>query len=275
MVTELFFKEFHSKNAGVFLRVNEYLTRVKSKFQLIEVFRNDDFGKVLLLDGLVMLSERDEHFYHEMLVHPGLSLLDDKMRVLVIGGGDGGTVREILKHNPTEVVLVEIDEHVINVSREHFRSLACAFDDPRVKIVIDDGVEFVRARKDSGFDAVIIDSTDPVGPAKALFSLEFYFNLKEIMNKNSILVTQSESPLYDKNFIVELIRNLKNLFRNVEHYIGPMPLYPAGIWSYTFASDSYSLSSKKKREIKDTKFYLPEMIPTTTKEIQNEISGII
>ncbi|MGB9562032.1 MAG: polyamine aminopropyltransferase, partial [bacterium] len=231
MVTDLIYRELHSPHSGIFLNVKEYLHRSKSKFQQIEVFENETFGKVLILDGVVMLSERDEHYYHEMLVHPALTLLDEGMKVLIIGGGDGGTLRQVLKHNPSSVTIVEIDEDVINVSRKYFPLLASSFDDKRVKTIIGDGVEFVKKKKESGFDAVIVDSTDPVGPAEDLFSPEFYKAITEIISENGVFVTQSESPLFDKKFIVNLIKQLKTLFNNVENYIGPVPLYPAGIWS--------------------------------------------
>jgi spermidine synthase len=156
------------------VRITKSLEKIKSEFQEIEVVDSDAFGKILLIDGIIMVTESDEFCYHEMIAHVPLCVHTKAQKVLVIGGGDGGTVREILKHdNIKEVEVCEIDEKVIEVSKKHFPYLANSFNDPRVQIYCEDGNKFIKAKKNE-YDIIIVDSSDPIGPAEVLFRREFY-----------------------------------------------------------------------------------------------------
>lgn len=252
------FKEYHSSDAGIFFKIDKILLNKRSKFQKIFLFKNKTFGKILTLDGLVMLTEKDEFFYHESLVHPALSLIKNPYKILVIGGGDGKTLYEIFRHKPFEVHLVEIDEEVINVSKRHFR-WGNIFKNRNLKIFIQDGVKFVKNTKNK-YDVIIIDSSDPVGPAKRLYRKDFYLNLKRILKKKGILVLQAESPFYHKKIQRKIYSELSEIFKICKFYISPVPTYPGGIWGYLFCSDFYDpLKAKIKRIPKGIKFYSKEI----------------
>ena len=231
--------EFWDGRSGIAFGVEDVLFSVESDYQQVRVLQTEGFGRLLTLDGLVMLTDRDEFVYHEMISHPALCLLDEPRRVLVVGGGDGGTVREVLRHQSIEHVdLVEIDQMVIDVSREFFPKVAAALDDPRLNIRVEDGAAFVR-ESDAGFyDLVIVDSTDPVGFAEALFGEEFYRDCHRILTDQGILVSQTESP-FDEVFrasIGDANRFLGSLFSEVAQYLAFIPTYPFGMWSFTMAS---------------------------------------
>ncbi len=236
---QLSITEFWDGRSGITFGVDDVLFSADSEYQQVRVLQTDAFGRLLTLDGLVMLTERDEFVYHEMIAHPALCLLDRPRRVLVVGGGDGGTVREILRHDSIEHVdLVEIDQMVVDVSRDFFPSVASALDDPRLNIRVEDGAAFVGDAKDGFYDLVIVDSTDPVGFAEALFGEDFYRDCFRILSDHGILVSQTESP-YDRIFrdsIREANRFLKSVFAEVALYLAHIPTYPLGMWSFTMAS---------------------------------------
>jgi spermidine synthase len=231
------YKEYHSETSGIFFTVRDILHSEETPFQRIDVVRTERFGKVLLLDGLVMLTERDEFVYHEMLTHPALLAHPAPKDVLIVGGGDGGTLREVLKHDVERVTLVEIDRRVCEVSREHFPGLASGFKDSRARILYEDGIRFVRETGES-FDVVLVDSTDPVDHAEKLFGPEFYADVKSRLRPDGALVTQTESPVHHLEFIGKTCRLLSGQFRRVALYLASIPTYPGGVWSFTFASDS-------------------------------------
>jgi spermidine synthase len=230
------YREFHSDSSGIFFKVQETLHSEKSSFQEIKVIRTEHFGKVLLLDDLVMLTERDEFVYHEMLVHPALIVHPEPKDVLIVGGGDGGTLREVLKHDVRGATMVEIDERVCEVCKRFFPELAQSFQDSRAEIWYEDGIQYVK-ETDRTFDVVLVDSTDPVGHAAKLFSSEFYGDVKRCLRPNGVLVAQTESPVYHLEFIGKLYRRLAGFFKEVHIYLAAVPTYPGGLWSFTFASD--------------------------------------
>ena len=236
MVLDVWFTEKHEDKQGISLKVKEILYNGESEFQKIDIIDTEAYGRVLLLDGLVMTTEKDEFFYHEMISHVPLLAHPCPEKVLIIGGGDGGTIREVLKHpSVKEVTLCEIDKAVIDVSREYLPSIACCIDDSRVKIHIEDAVEHIKRKKNS-FDAVLIDSTDPLGPGVGLFTEEFYANVRESLRGNGVMAAQTESPVTcQKEF--KLINSLLNkVFSVVKPYFAPVPTYPGGNWSWTFCS---------------------------------------
>jgi spermidine synthase len=236
LVLDIWFTEKHEDKQGITLKVKKTLYSGVSEFQKIDVIDTEAFGRMLLLDGLVMTTEKDEFYYHEMISHIPLLTHLNPERVLIIGGGDGGTIREVLRHpSVKEIVLCEIDEAVIDVSRDYLPSIACCLDDPKVDIHIEDAVEYIKGQKNA-FDAVLIDSTDPLGPGVGLFTEEFYTNVKESLRENGVMAAQTESPVAcQKEF--KLINALLNkVFSVVKPYFAPVPTYPGGNWSWTFCS---------------------------------------
>ncbi|MGB2782342.1 MAG: polyamine aminopropyltransferase [Atribacterota bacterium] len=221
------------------VRITKSLEKVKSEFQEIEVVESESFGKILLIDGIIMLTDADEFCYHEMITHIPLCVHPKAQKVLVIGGGDGGTVREILKHDSVnEVDVCEIDEKVIEISRRHFPYLANSFNDPKVKVYCEDGNKFIKNHKDE-YDIIIVDSSDPVGPAEVLFRREFYEAMYQALKNNGIVVTQAESFFYHKKIIKSLFSFIKEIYPISEYYYTLVPTYPSGIIGFTFCSRKY------------------------------------
>jgi len=214
------------------------LIKKTSKYQEIIVIENEYYGKALMLDGCWMTSLKDEKYYHECLVHPALSSIDKKSNVLIIGGGDGGTARECVKYSQiSKIDLVEIDEEVIKISKKFLNEIGSeAWNDKRLKIHIDDGVQWVKKTRDKFYDVIFIDCSDPSEFSDLLFSDSFYRECKRILKKNGILATQSESPESFKNIHISILKNLKKIFKVSETLYSFVPIYPSGIWSWTFAS---------------------------------------
>ena len=240
--------------------VEEILYKGKSKFQEIMVIKNPHFGKMLILDEVVQLTERDEFFYHEMLTHIAMYAHPNPKKVIVIGGGDGGVVREVLKHKTVEkVYFVEIDEEVINISKRFFPTVACSIDDPRVEIKIMDGAEFVIKRPRSDIDAVIIDSTDIIGFARSLFTTDFFIAVKNCLTDEGMFVTHTESLHFHKDMVIEIQEILKKVFPLVDLYTAPIATYPGNWWAFAIASKSLSpRKTRRKFDIK-TKYYDEEI----------------
>ncbi|MFI5345467.1 MAG: polyamine aminopropyltransferase [Elusimicrobiota bacterium] len=217
-------------------RLKKKLFKGKSPFQTVEVVETKGHGKLLLIDGMTMVSERDEFVYHEMIAHVPMFLHPRPRRVLVIGGGDGGTVREVLRHKTVErCVLVEIDALVVSASRKYLPLTAGKLSDRRAVVRIEDGVKFVR-ETDERFDVVIVDSTEPFGPAKELFGTAFYKDVKRVLTEDGIVVSQAGSPFYEITTIKNLDRILKPVFPVVDAYLFTNLTYPGGLWAFTFAS---------------------------------------
>ena len=214
------------------------IIRKKSKYQEIIVIENNYYGKALMLDGCWMTSLKDEKYYHECLVHPALSSIDEKSNVLIIGGGDGGTARECLKYSQVETIdLVEIDEEVIKVSKKFLQEIGgAAWNDKRLKIHIKDGVKWVEKTKNNFYDVIFVDCSDPSEFANLLFTDFFYKECKRILTKKGILATQSESPESFKNIHIHILKSLKKIFKSSQTMYSFVPIYPSGIWSWTFAS---------------------------------------
>jgi spermidine synthase len=229
-------REYHSPSTGIFFKVKNFLYRQNSPYQKIEVFKNEYFGNVLFLDGLVQTTERDEFFYHEMLVHPALVAHPEPQDVLIIGGGDGGALKEVLRFPIDYVCLVEIDAQVVEVSKKFFPWLLPCLKDQRSELVIADGRKFIE-ETDKKFDIILVDSSDPVGPSASLHQKRFYKKLKSCLNSNGIVVAQVGSPLFHLGSIKQKNISLKELFEIVRFYVSPVPTYPGGSWCFVFLSD--------------------------------------
>jgi len=215
------------------------LFRKQSEFQHVEIYDTYQFGKMLTCDGAIMCAEKDEHVYHEMISHVPMFTHPNPKRVLVIGGGDGGAVREIVRHDNIEkVTLVEIDEVVLEASKEHLPSLASALNHPKLELIIDDGIKYVSRAGNESFDIVLIDSTDSVGPALGLFNVDFYKQVHRILTSQGIMVAQSESPRFNIPVFKEIFTAHKNVFGqdHVYAYLAFIPTYPTGMWSFSFCS---------------------------------------
>ncbi|MFZ8934249.1 MAG: polyamine aminopropyltransferase [Bacteriovoracaceae bacterium] len=211
----------------------------KSEYQQVDVVETKGYGKMLLNDGLVMVTERDEFVYHDMIAHPALFVHPNPKKVLVIGGGDGGTAREVLRHKGVEkCVMVEIDELVVNACKEFIPQTSCVFDNPRLELIIGDGVEYVANTKEK-FDVILVDSTDPIGPATPLFGVDFYKNINLILNDDGIVISQAESPYYEVEAQTSLLKVLNQVFQNLFIYNFSNLTYPGGLWSFSFATKKY------------------------------------
>ncbi|HSN82765.1 MAG TPA: polyamine aminopropyltransferase [Polyangiales bacterium] len=235
----LWYEETFDDHIRLGLRVKETLFAGQSPYQSVEVLDTARFGRVLVLDNVFMTSEYDEFLYHELLVHPALTTAPRIDRVLVIGGGDGGTVREVLRHpGVRECVMIELDRMVVEVSKEHLPSIGTAWDDPRLEVRFIDGIEYVKESDDEKFDVVLLDGTDPVGPGAVLFDESFYEGCKRMLAPDGVMALQSESPLLMMDIFVETQHKLRRLFSEVHPYMGPVPLYATGTWSWTWCSDT-------------------------------------
>ncbi|MBE6838927.1 MAG: polyamine aminopropyltransferase [Ruminococcus sp.] len=235
---ELWFTEKHTDDAQFSIKVKEQLYSGKSYYQDIAILDTYEFGRILTLDGYIMLTEKDEYIYHEMMVHVPMACNPDIKNVLVIGAGDGGTVRELTRYSTIENIdMVEIDEKVIEVCKEFLPQTACRFDDERVHVSIADGLKYVR-KKENFYDLIIVDSTDPFGPGEGLFTREFYGNCFKALTENGILVNQHESTYYDSyvDMVKRTHRRIGGVFPVSMVYQAHIPTYPSGHWLFGFAS---------------------------------------
>jgi spermidine synthase len=211
----------------------------QSPFQTVEVFDTPGNGKMLTIDRMVMCTEKDEAAYHEMLVHVPMFTKRDVRDVLVIGAGDGGTIRELVRHPQIEkITMVEIDEVVVRASKQFFPTISVALDHPKLNLLIDDGIKFVAAAAAESYDLVIIDSSDPVGPSEGLFSKSFYQDVQRILRPTGAVAIQSESPAFYPGPFQDLNRCLKEVFGAdfVQCYLVFITMYPTGLWSLTYCS---------------------------------------
>lgn len=219
------------------LKVREWLHDEQSEFQRIVVADTEPYGRVLALDGVYQTSERDEHYYHEMIAHPALTSAERIDRVLVIGGGDGGTVREVLRHEGVrEAVMVEIDARVVEVCKQYLPAIGSAFDDPRLELLIDDGVAYVANAPDASFDVVLLDGSDPIGPSEGLFGAEFYAQVARVLAPGGVFALQSESYNVMTDLYLAIQQTLRGAFPSVHPYFGYSPLYGTGMWTWTHCS---------------------------------------
>ena len=210
-----------------------------SAFQRIDVVDTPALGRGLLLDGMWMTAERDERVYHEMLTHPAMTTARDVRDVLVIGGGDGGTVREVLRYQHVQrCVMVEIDGDVVQACKRHLPSIGTAWDDPRLDVRIDDGAAFVAQAGAASFDVILVDGADPIGPAAVLFSEAFFADCKRVLRKGGVLCAQGGSPTVQAAEHVGAIEALRSQFATVAPLYAPVGIYPGGAWSFIWASDA-------------------------------------
>ncbi len=284
---ECWYSEFHTDNVKFSIRVNEQLYSGKSDFQRIDVFESPEFGRFLTLDGFMMLTEKDEFIYHEMLVHVPMSVHPNVKKVLVIGAGDGGVLRELSQYPDIEAIdLVEIDEQVIDVCKKYLPQTACGFQDTRVRIHIADGLKFVRSVENT-YDLIIVDSTDPFGPGEGLFTKEFYGNCYSALREDGVMVNQHESPFYEEDCMAmqRAHKRITESFPISRVYQAHIPTYPSGHWLFGFASKNYHpIRNQRKNDFKKLKiqtkyynenihkgaFYLPNYVEELLRNVEQK-----
>ncbi|GBQ38138.1 polyamine aminopropyltransferase [Komagataeibacter europaeus] len=252
------------------LRVDRMLARKKSAFQDIAVFENVDLGRVLMLDGVVQITERDEFVYQEMLTHVPLLEHGDAKRVLIIGAGDGGVLRRVLEHGTVEkAVMVEIDGDVIALSKEFLPSIAGnAWNDPRAEVIVGDGIEYVTNAADGSFDVIIVDSTDPIGVGEVLFTDSFYKHCARILTANGIIVNQCGVPFMQADELRDTSARRAQFFDHVSAYVAAVPTYVGGFMTLGVAAKGsvpgrqpvdVICARAQKAGIRGTRYWTPEM----------------
>lgn len=250
----LWLTEEQTDNMNLSLRVHETLFRKQTPYQEILIVDTPEYGRTLVLDGAIQLTERDEFCYSEMMAHVPICAHPAPLRVLIVGGGDGAILREVLRHPEVEVcTLIDIDEEVIRASKQYLPNTGCAFDDPRADVRCTDALLFIR-ETDLRFDVAIVDSTDPVDFAAGLFQAPFYTDIKKILNSGGMMVELTESPFADTALMRQAIDQMRAVFPVVRMYWGAVPTYPGGMWTYGVASLA-SDPATPLRETTGTRYY--------------------
>jgi len=260
-LSNFWFHENHTQGYEVKWKINAVIHCEETEYQKLSVVETEEWGRALIMDGALQTTEKDEFIYHEMIVHPGINTHPNPENVLIIGGGDGGTLREVAKYSFVKAVdMVEIDGRVIENSKKYFPSLSCAFDDSRLNLFLEDGVKYVK-NSPQKYDLVIVDSLDPVGPAVQLFSQEFYQDVFNVLNDDGLMVVQSESPIFYQDIFRSINKNIGRVFPNTFVYLAAVPTYVSGPWSFTMGSKIYNplkLDSDRK-QVPGLKYYSNSM----------------
>jgi spermidine synthase len=241
-------------------RIRQKLHEEQTPYQKIEIFETESFGNLMLIDGFVMLTSWDNFLYHEMMSHPVLFTHPAPRKVLIIGGGDCGTLREVLKHPDIELAQqVDIDERVTRLSEQYFPELCESNNDSRAELYFTDGIKWVKDAATDSYDVIIVDSTDPIGPGEVLFTTEFYQNCRRILADDGLLIQQSESPLYHLALLTKMHKTMRAAgFNKTQTFNFPQPVYPSGWWSATMGGNT-DLSAFRQRDVEtkpfDTRYY--------------------
>lgn len=259
----VWFTELQTKDLTIGCAVKKVLHREKTPYQEIEVFDTDVWGRMLVLDNAIQTTIKDEFVYHEMITHVPLNTHPNPKKVLVIGGGDGGAIREIIKHDTIEKAThVEIDKGVIEAAKKYLPEIAVALleDNPRVEVLIEDGIKHIK-EKQNYYDVIIVDSTDPVGPAEGLFAKDFYAAIHRALKEDGIFVAQTESPFYNKDLISKVYKDISSLYPIAKLYAAFVPTYPGGYWTFTMGSKVYDPEEVDINKVRtfETKYYTPEL----------------
>ena len=243
------------------MKIKQTLHVEQTEFQLLEMAETEEWGNMLFLDGMVMTSERDEFVYHEMVAHVPLFTHPDPKKVLVVGGGDGGVIREVLKHPQVEqAVLVDIDGQVIEYSKQYLPSIAGKLEDPRVEVRIGDGFMHI-AESENEYDVILVDSTEPVGPAVNLFTKGFYAGISKALKEDGLFVAQSDNPWFKADLIRQVQKDVREIFPVTRLYTANIPTYPSGLWCFTLGSKKHDPLEVKEERFHDidTKYYTSEL----------------
>ena len=258
---ELWFTEKQTKNFGITAKINKTLHTEQTEFQKLDMVETEEFGNMLILDGMVMTTQKDEFVYHEMVAHVPLFTHPNPENVLVVGGGDGGVIREVLKHpSVKKATLVEIDGKVIEYSKIYLPEIAGKLEDPRVEVKVDDGFMHI-ANSENVYDVIMVDSTEPVGPAVNLFTKGFYAGISKALKEDGIFVAQTDNPWFTPELITQVQRDVREIFPITRLYIANIPTYPSGMWTFTIGSkkhDSLEVEENRFFDI-ETKYYTKEL----------------
>ncbi|GFR35184.1 polyamine aminopropyltransferase [Thermobrachium celere] len=280
MAMDLWLKEMQLEGEGVAMsyKIKETLLRKQTQYQDMAIVDAEVFGRMLILDGIVQTTVKDEFIYHEMIAHIPLFTHPNPKKVLVVGGGDGGAIREILKHKSVEkAVLCEIDKDVVDACKKYLPEISCALDDPRCEVFIGDGIKYVKEHKNE-FDVIIVDSTDPFSIAEGLFGGNFYRDIYEALTEDGIFVAQTETPFFLPDTVRKVFNDAKSIFPITKLFMAAIPTYPGGYWSFTVGSKKYDPTQVDITKIPemDTKYYTPEVhkacfvLPKYIKEVIGE-----
>ncbi|SES18952.1 spermidine synthase [Salipaludibacillus aurantiacus] len=257
----IWFTEKQTENFGITAKIKKTYVSEKTDFQQLDMVETEEFGNMLLLDDMVMTTEKDEFVYHEMVAHVPLHTHPHPKNVLVVGGGDGGVIREILKHPEVEkATLVEIDGKVIEYSKQYLPTIAGKLDDPRVDVQVDDGFMHI-AKSENEYDVIMVDSTEPVGPAVNLFTKGFYEGISKALKEDGVFVAQTDNPWFQQELIRNVFRDVKETFPITRLYTANIPTYPSGLWSFTIGSKKYDPLDVQEDRIHDldTKYYTKDI----------------
>ncbi|KAF6512576.1 Spermidine synthase [Geobacillus stearothermophilus] len=258
---ELWFTEKQTEHFGITARIVRTLHTEQTPFQKLDMVETAEFGNMLILDGMVMTTQKDEFVYHEMVAHVPLFTHPKPENVLVVGGGDGGVIREVLKHpSVKKATLVEIDGKVIEYSKKYLPEIAGKLDDPRVEVKVDDGFMHIAQSKNE-YDVIMVDSTEPVGPAVNLFTKGFYAGIANALKEDGIFVAQTDNPWFKADLIRNVYRDVKEIFPITRLYTANIPTYPSGLWTFTLGSKQYdplAVSDDRFHDI-ETKYYTKEL----------------
>ena len=257
---DIWFTEVDRSDLKIDYRIKEVVYSESSPIQEIMILDSYDFGRMLVLDDAVQTTAQDGYIYNEMIAHIPLNIHPNPKNVLIIGGGDCGAAREAAKHhNIDRIDMVEIDEMVVKASKQYLQEVSGNLSDPRVNFIFEDGTAYVKEKRDYLYDVIIVDSSDPVGPAIKLFELEFYKDLYNNLHEDGLMVCQSESPIFYSEMMVNIYRRLNNLFPIVKVYMATVPTYPGGFWTFTIGSKKYWERNPDKFD-KDTQYINKDII---------------
>lgn len=259
---EMWLKEMQLPDVAMTYKVVETLERKKTKYQDLAIVDTESLGRTLVLDGIIQTTINDEWVYHEMITHIPLFTHPNPKKVLVVGGGDGGAIREILRHKCVEkAVLCEIDEEVIKAAKKYLPEISCALDDPRCEIFVGDGIKYVKEHKNE-FDVIIVDSTDPFNMAEGLFGGNFYKDIYEALTDEGMFIAQTESPFFLPDIVKSTYENSKAVFPIPGLFMAGIPTYPGGYWSFTMGSKVYDPAKGPNRPMPEDwkmKYYTPAL----------------
>jgi len=258
---KLFFEQDNNYPLKIGVEIENHIESVSSPFEKIDIYTTKQCGNMLVLDGAIQLTQWDNSAYHEMIAHVPLLNHPNPQRVLIIGGGDGGALTEVLKHaNITEIVLCEIDAEVVRVSQKYFPEFSASFSDTRVEVAIADGAAFIK-NITNYFDVIIVDASDPEGPACVLYSDQFYQDLYRALTHDGILVAQAESPFFHTDLIKQWHDRNRKLFTHAAYYYALVPTYPSGVIGFTYCSKQYAHDNTPhiNRMPEDLHYYTPEL----------------
>jgi len=257
----IWFTEKQTGNFGITAKIKQTYVSERTDFQELQMVETEEWGNMLILDDMVMTTEKDEFVYHEMVAHVPLFTHPNPKNVLVVGGGDGGAIREVLKHQSVErVTLVDIDGKVIEYSKKYLPTIASGYNDKRVEVKVEDGFMYIaNSKKD--FDVIMVDSTEPVGPAVNLFTKGFYAAIHEALTDDGVFVAQTDNPWFKADLIKQAFHDVQEIFPVTRLYTANVPTYPSGLWTFTMGSKIHDpLKVKEERFFEmETKYFTPEI----------------